>query len=57
MGVLAVLLLPASWIRAQSLSTVVLPSADEVYEALVQGEISFDQYEILMELIETGSRR
>jgi hypothetical protein len=55
-GSLAIILMPASWITAQSLSTVVLPSEDEICEALFEGEISYEQYEILMELIESGIR-
>ncbi len=53
-GSLAIILLPACWCKAQSLSTVVLPSTDEIYEALLEGEINYEQYEILMELIESG---
>jgi hypothetical protein len=46
--------LPVGRVAAQELSTVVLPSADEVVEALAQGEIDFEQYEVLMELINSG---
>lgn len=39
---------------AQELSTMVLPSEDELAEALLSGEIDSAQYEILLEIIEHG---
>lgn len=39
---------------AQELSTVVLPSENELAEALLNGEIDSAQYEILLEIIEHG---
>lgn len=53
-GISVVTLILAASAMAQDLSNVVLPSVDEVYEALNEGEITYDQYVVLLELIESG---
>ncbi len=53
-GILVFATIVAASGMAQDLSTVVLPSVDEVYEALIEGEITYDQYVVLLELIESG---
>jgi hypothetical protein len=39
---------------AQGLSTVVIPSEDELYEALILGEIDYEQYVLLKEILLIG---
>ncbi len=39
---------------AQELSSVVIPSEDEIYEAYLAGEIDYDQYLLLVEMEQNG---
>lgn len=39
---------------AQELSSVVIPSEDEIYEAYLAGEIDYDQYLLLVEMAQNG---
>jgi hypothetical protein len=56
-GTLLILGMGAGKTAGQDLSTVALPSADEAYEALVEGDIDYEQYLDLVEIIENGTIR
>ncbi|UCD65110.1 MAG: hypothetical protein JSW34_06690 [Candidatus Zixiibacteriota bacterium] len=53
-AVVLVVLLGGGAPHAQELSTDIFPSEDEIYQALCSGDITYQQYLILQELLATG---
>jgi hypothetical protein len=58
LGTLIFLVIGTVGVAGQELTTVAIPSADEVYEALAQGDIDYEQYVALLEFIDaTGAMK